>query len=161
LRAFAAVAPPEADVVLHEGAAELPPFNPDLDREGDTPPPTVKAFRDLLAGADAFVISSPEYAHGVPGAFKNALDWIVSSGELAGKPVVLINASPSGQYVRRALIDTLTVMDAKVLVDASPHTPYGRRILDAGGNVVDPEVLAKLRASAEALLAAVAAGSET
>ena len=104
------------------------------------------------------MISSPEYAHGVPGAFKNALDWIVSSGELCGKPMVLINASPGGgEYVRRALIETLTVMDANVLVEASLHTPFVRKILDAEGNVVDPSILGQLRASLEALRTAVAA----
>jgi chromate reductase len=159
LRAFAAVAPPAVEVSLFEAVGELPPFNPDLDGEGDIPPPPVRAFRALLGAADAFVISSPEYAHGVPGAFKNALDWIVSSGEIGGKPIILINASAGGgEYVRRALIDTLTVMDAHVLVEASPHTPYVRKILDGHGNVTDPEVLAKLRSSLDALSAAVAAG---
>jgi len=157
LRAFAAGAPAEVEVVLCEGAGALPPFNPDLDGEGDSPPPAVKAFRDLLGTADGFVISSPEYAHGLPGAFKNALDWIVSSGEIGGKPIVLVNASPGGQYARRALIDTLTVMDAKVLVDASPHTPYSRKILDDAGKVVDPDVLGKLGASLQALMTAATA----
>ncbi len=157
LRAFAAVAPPEVEVVLHEAAGELPPFNPDLDRDGDVPPPPVKEFRALLASADGFVISSPEYAHGVPGAFKNALDWIVSSGEIGGKPVILINASPGGEFARRALIDTLTVMDAKVLVDASPQFPHGRKLVDAAGDIADSDALAMLRASARALIDAAAA----
>ncbi|HEY4394743.1 MAG TPA: NADPH-dependent FMN reductase [Polyangia bacterium] len=158
LRAFAAIAPAGVEVTLVEGLDELPLFNPDLDGEGAVPPPPVKRFRDALFPVDAFVISSPEYAHGVPGAFKNALDWIVSSGELCGKPIVLINASPGGgEYVRRALLDTLTVMDANVLVEASLHTPFVRTILDADGNVVDPSILGQLRASLEALRTAVAA----
>lgn len=156
LRAYAAVAPTGVEVEIFEAAGELPSFNPDLDREGDVPPPAVAAFRALLGGADAFVISSPEYAHGVPGAFKNALDWIVSSGEFGGKPVALINPSAGGQHARRALIDTLTVMGANVLLEASPHALAGQTSVDAAGNVSDPEVLGKVKASLTALMAAAA-----
>lgn len=64
---------------------QLPHFNPDLDKgEVNT---NVKIWRRELSLADGFYISCPEYAHGVPGVFKNALDWVVSSGEFAGKPV--------------------------------------------------------------------------
>jgi chromate reductase len=144
-------------VEIFEGAGELPPFNPDLDREGDVPPPAVAAFRALLGDADAFVISSPEYAHGVPGAFKNALDWIVSSGEFGGKPVAIVSASVGGQYARRALIDTLTVMGANVLTEASPLALTGPKVIDADGSVSDPGVLRKLEVSLTALVAAAAA----
>jgi chromate reductase len=156
LRAFAAIAPPGVEVVLYEGLAGVPPFNPDLDREGDVAPPAVRGLRELLATAQAFVISCPEYAHGAPGAFKNALDWIVSSGELGGKPIVLVNPSPGGAYVRRALVDTLTVMDARVLEEISAQAQGGGRMVGADGRVVAPEALARLRASLTALLTAAA-----
>jgi len=156
LRAYAAVAPAGIEVEIFEAAGELPPFNPDLDGEGDVPPPAVAAFRKLLGEAGAFVISSPEYAHGLPGAFKNALDWIVSSGELGGKPVALINpsASTSGQYARRDLIDTLTVMGANVLREACLDAPIGQGSVDADGRISNPEVLRKLKASLAVLVAA-------
>jgi chromate reductase, NAD(P)H dehydrogenase (quinone) len=57
---------------IHGQLSELPPFNPDLD--GDRPPTAVKQFRLALEASAAVLISSPEYAHGVPGALKNALD---------------------------------------------------------------------------------------
>lgn len=82
VRALALVAPVDFRVSIYEGLAGLPHFNPDLDT--DPPDPAVGAFRDRLRDADAVVISSPEYAHGVPGSLKNALDWVVGSGELAG-----------------------------------------------------------------------------
>src|SRR5260221_261149 len=93
LRAAARVAPEGMKVVSYDGIAPLPHFNPDLDLEGANAPPAVAAWRTLLGSAQGMVISSPEYAHGVPGSLKNALDWIVSSYEFSGKPVVLINAS--------------------------------------------------------------------
>jgi NAD(P)H-dependent FMN reductase len=143
------------------GLAGLPPFNPDLDREGDVPPPAVQGFRALLATAQAFVISCPEYAHGVPGVFKNALDWVVSSGELGGKPIALVNPSPGGAYARRALVDTLTVMEARVLEETSAQPQAGgSRMVGADGRVVAPEALARLRAGLTALLTAAATAPE-
>ncbi|UZJ30351.1 NADPH-dependent FMN reductase [Streptomyces endophytica] len=73
----------------------LPHFNPDLDGEDATPPAAVAALRTAVASADALLVVSPEYAHGVPGVLKNALDWLVSSGEVVHKPVAVITASPS------------------------------------------------------------------
>jgi NAD(P)H-dependent FMN reductase len=99
---------------------ELPHFSPDLDSEGSVAPPAVAELRRLLASADAVLICCPEYAHGVPGSFKNALDWIVSSGELTDKPVALIMASASGaEQARAALVPTLRVIGANLVFDCS------------------------------------------
>src|SRR4029453_6006873 len=86
-RSAAAVAPAGMAFIFYEQLGLLPHFNPDLDGEGATPPPAVADLRRLLAEADGVVISPPEYAPGVPGSLKNALDWIVSSGELTDKPL--------------------------------------------------------------------------
>src|SRR5689334_8401309 len=94
LRAAARVS--RVPVVFYDGLESLPQFNPDLDAEGAVPPPDVAALRRLLIDAEAILISSPEYAHGVPGSLKNMLDWLVSVGELVNKRVALINAAPVG-----------------------------------------------------------------
>jgi len=74
----------------------------------------------LLASADAVLICCPEYAHGVPGSFKNALDWIVSSGELTDKRVAVVMASASGaEQARAALVPTLKVMGANLVFAGS------------------------------------------
>jgi NAD(P)H-dependent FMN reductase len=144
LRALASVVPSEVEVVLYDGLGTLPHFNPDLDEEGAEVPPTVGDLRTLLVGADAIVISSPEYAHGVPGTLKNMLDWLVSTGELVGKPVALLNASPSGgEYAQRALLETLRTMNWNVLESASRISPFVRqKIRD---EVTDEETLGELR----------------
>src|SRR6185369_7524480 len=80
-----------ADVSIYRELETLPPFNPDL--EGGPAPAPVARFRAALQECDAVLISSPEYAHGVPGVLKNALDWVVGSGEFVDKPVALINTS--------------------------------------------------------------------
>lgn len=157
LQAAAAVTPAGATLHLSPWIGELPLFNPDLDLEGAAAPPAVQSFRAELAAAEGLVISTPEYAHGLPGALKNALDWVVSSGELGGKPVLLINASPGrGQWAQASLTETLSVMEARVLVEAEPRLPSARPHLEASGALTDPAFLGPLRASMAALVAAIA-----
>ena len=117
LRAAAALAPSGIEFALFEGIGNLPHFNPDLD--GENASPFVADFRIALHTADAVIFSVPEYAHGVPGVLKNALDWVVGSGELAGKPVVLFNPSERGTYAQASLLETLSVMAAKIVSEAS------------------------------------------
>ncbi len=100
---------------LYRGLGELPHFNQDLDIE--PAPQAVAEWRIRLRNARAVLISSPEYAHGVPGSLKNALDWIVSSGEFVDKPVALLNPSPLSFHGQASLKETLTVMMARVVAD--------------------------------------------
>ena len=151
LRAAARVAPSGVEVVAYEGMGELPHFNPDLDAEDAEPPARVRELRELLIGADAILISSPEYAHGVPGAFKNLLDWLVSTGELVGKPVALLNASPAGgEYAQNAILETLRTMNWRVVEEASRVKPFVRRRIV--GEVVDEATLAALKEGVAALM---------
>lgn len=94
LGAARTLAPKGVEVVLYEGLGGLPHFN--ADHDGDAAPPAVADFRSRVRAADGVLISSPEYAHGVPGTLKNALDWLVGGhqNEIVGKPVALFNASP-------------------------------------------------------------------
>ncbi|HEY6141757.1 MAG TPA: NADPH-dependent FMN reductase [Thermoanaerobaculia bacterium] len=152
LRAAARVAPPGVGVTMYEGLGALPHFNPDLDEEGSTPPAPVAALRRLLIEADAVLISSPEYAHGVPGVLKNMLDWLVSTGELVGKPVALLNASPAGgAYAQASLLETLRTMNWKVVEEACRVAPFvPRKIV---GELTDSAALEALASAMAALLA--------
>lgn len=111
-----------------------------------TPPEPVAQLRRLLIEADAFVISSPEYAHGVPGVLKNMLDWLVSTGELVGKPVALLNASPAGgAYAQMSLRETLQTMNWKFVAEASRMEPFvDRKIV---GEVTDERSLEILKSA--------------
>jgi NAD(P)H-dependent FMN reductase len=107
---------------LHDGLAALPWFNPDDER--DPLPAPVAALREAVGTSDALLIACPEYAHGVPGAFKNALDWLVGSLEFPGKPVAMINASGRGSHhAQDALVEILRTMSADVLDDVSDTVP--------------------------------------
>lgn len=145
LRALALVAPADVRVAVYAGLGELPHFNPDLDEEGVLPPPPVRHLRALVGVADAVVISSPEYAHGVPGALKNALDWLVSDTDVPGKPIALLNASARSTHATAALAETLRTMSTVAIADASRTVPLDGRRLDAAAMAADPELAVVLR----------------
>ena len=155
LRAAASVAPVGTTFTYFDRQiGELPHFRADLDEEGALPPPEVAAFRALLAAADGVLISCPEYAHGVPGSFKNALDWIVSSGEFTDKPVALLMAGPGGaRQAWTALTPTLRVMGCNLVFEAS--LVVARRHFSDDGVLDDAELLAEIRRAVEALTAAL------
>jgi NAD(P)H-dependent FMN reductase len=155
LLALAAMAPPTLHVVLYDGLASLPHFNPDDDGEGATLPPTVQRLRDLVEAADAVVICSPEYAHGVPGSLKNALDWLVSGSQIPGKPVALLNASGRATHAFASLTETLRTMSVSLIQGASGVIPLDGRRLDAAGITEDPALRDLLHQVLEALHDAV------
>ena len=156
LRAIRLLAPANVEVMLYIGLADLPGFNPDL--EG-AEPSSVLAFRELLKKADGVFISSPEYAHGVPGALKNALDWIVGSGELADKPVSILNASPMATYAQASLAETITVMSARVITEASLTIPIQGKHLDETGIAADPQLSSLVLRAIKELINAIETSS--
>ena len=157
VEAAALLALPNAAVTLYTGLGELPHFNPDLD--GDTPPPAVADLRAQIQSADALLVCSPEYVHGIPGSLKNALDWIVSSGELMHKPLALINISPRSMFAQAQLTEILMTMMARIVPEASPTLPLAGKNLDAAGIAANLEFAAPLRAALTALVLSVNAAS--
>ena len=136
------IAPGGVEVVLFDGLAGIPAFNPDT----EPGPPSVDAFRELVQSATGLMISTPEYAFGLPGSLKNALDWLVGSGELHGKRVVVLSAAPSaerGQHARADLERTLRAQGAEVLASTTIAVPTSRR----GAEIDDPGIRAGSRAS--------------
>jgi chromate reductase len=153
LDAVSLLAPAGVAVERYDGLSALPPFNPDDDVEPAAA--AVSALRARVASADGLVISSPEYAHGVPGALKNALDWLVSGVEIFQKPVALLNPSPGSLFAHPQLMETLRVMSATVVGDACITLPIAGRRLDAKGIAADAELSAAIRAALDALAAAM------
>jgi NAD(P)H-dependent FMN reductase/GNAT superfamily N-acetyltransferase len=150
------LAPDDVRFSIYRGLGGLPPFNPDL---GDSDLPTsVVDYRTQLENCDALLVSSPEYAHGVPGVLKNALDWVVGSGELIDKPIALVNASSRARHAWRSLAETLTTMSARIVVEASVTIPLDGRGLNADGIAGDAVLSAALRTAIVSLAAAVREG---
>lgn len=102
---------------LFDGLRDLPLFDPDIEKEGDAPA-TVTALRRAISESDALLIASPEYGHSLPGSLKNAIDWLIGSGELEGKLVAITAAVPikeRGQRGLQALRDTLGAVSARIV----------------------------------------------
>lgn len=151
LLACARLLPAAADLDLFRELDALPHFSPDVD--DDRLPAAVTALHARLAAADAVLVSSPEYAHGVPGSFKNALDWLVGVG-LGRRPVGLINASPLSTHAHAHLAEILATMDGVLARDAVLVLPFAPRDLDPATILADPALTAPLQRCVDALVAA-------
>ena len=116
LRWASANAPPGVEVELYDGLRDLPHFNPDLEREGS--PSAVAELRQAVAAADALLIAMPEYGHSLPGSLKNAIDWLIGSGELERKRVAITSAVAGplrGRLGLAALRATLGAVSAQIV----------------------------------------------
>lgn len=145
-RLLARVAPAGVEVEVFAGMAALPLFNPDLEAD---PPAAVQTLREAVSQADALVIASPEYAHGISGVMKNGLDWLVSHEGMVGKPVAVVNTSARATHAVAALREVLCTMSARIVEDASLTVPL------LGGCVTEEAMAASspVRAMAQAVLA--------
>jgi len=142
LRAVAGLAPSNIYIELFTELGNLPLFNPDLEI-ADLPP--VAHFHARLLEADGVIIASPEYAHGVTGVIKNALDWMVGSEAFVNKPVALLNASPRATIAQASLKETLVVMSAQVVEAASITLPIIGSNLDELGIAAHPSISTSIR----------------
>ena len=158
LRVAAGLSPAGVEVVFYEGLLELPLFSPEQDGAGAVPASAVATLRQHIAAADAVIIATPEYAYGMPGSLKNALDWLVSAGSFYGKPTAVLSASPSdagGAKAHAGLLQTLEALGAAVLPAASFSIPFIRTKLDAAGNVTDAALAEKIKTAVLALIVTV------
>jgi NAD(P)H-dependent FMN reductase len=149
VRAILGLLPTTDRGTLYDGLDDLPHFSPE--RDGDEPPTAVLRLRQLLATADSVLICTPEYAYGMPGSLKNALDWLVGSGELVGKPVAALSAGPGedgGERAGASLVLTLTALSAQVVEAASFSVPFVRSKLGPAGTLTDLETEQRLRLAA-------------
>jgi len=152
LLAAARIAPDDIDVELYSALGTLPHFNPDLDREGMMPPPSVADLRSLLGNSDALLVSTPEYAHGVPGTLKNALDWLVRDWGVLHMPVAILNISPRSRHAPASLAETLRTMSMSV-VPAHQTTLVARPERPRTTDLTrDPDFVATIRRTFDALV---------
>lgn len=152
LRAAARIAPAGIEVVLYRGLGNLPLFNPDI--EASEPAPVV-TLREQILVSDALLIASPEYAHGVTGAIKNALDWMVGNETFVNKPVALLNASPRATHAQAALRETVATMSARLVDEACITVPILGSCLSEDDIVQQPDINSALLAALSSLKASV------
>ena len=118
---------------------EIPLYNADVEA-ADGIPPAVTRLKDAIAGADGLLLATPEYNNGIPGVFKNAIDWAsrppADAGRVfSGRPVAVIGASPGG-------FGTILSQDAWLPVLRTLGTrPWfeGRLMVSRAGGLFDGE----------------------
>lgn len=152
LRAAALLAPDGMTIDLYGGLGALPLFNPDLEQ---AEPAAVTDLRRRVRAADGLLIASPEYAHGITGVMKNALDWLVGGEEFVYKPVALLNASPRATHAYAALLEIVTVMSAHVVAGASLTIPVLDKNPDAREIAARPQTAERLHAALAAFAEAI------
>jgi NAD(P)H-dependent FMN reductase len=143
------VAPDGIEASLDASLGRLPHFNPDDDAEGMSLDPAVVELRAQIAAADAVVFCTPEYAGGLPGSFKNLLDWTVGGGETYGKPVAWINVSgpaapTGGAGAHASLRSVLKYTGARIIEPACARIPLTRAAIGPDGSIADPAVRAEI-----------------
>lgn len=142
LRAAGLVAPSHIEIVDYNGLGDLPHFNPDLENDELL---AVHHLRAAVRRADGLLISCPEYAHGVPGSLKNALDWLVGGAEFINKPVALFNASPRSFHAQASLKEIVKTMSGHLVEEASITVALLGKDLDAEGIAGHPEMAGVIR----------------
>lgn len=147
-------------IQLFDDLTGIPHFNPDLDLPDSAAPAAVERFRQRLKSADGVLICTPEYAIGVPGTLKNAIDWTVSSMSLSGKPVALITASTSGFKAHASLLGTLLIVESKIAPNAQLVIPSIKTKLTTRGEIIDGETLDRVHSLIDALFAAATGGEQ-
>ena len=153
--AVAQLAPERMSISLYNGMCGLPLFNPDLEPDMPT---VVQELRDAVMQSDAVIIASPEYAHGVSGVMKNALDWLVSDERFLGKPVALLSSSPHSRHADAALRETLVTMSARIVDAASVAVQVRGTGMNEDDILRHVEISTALRAALIALEVAVGSG---
>lgn len=150
LHAAAALAGEAVQVDVADSLESIPIFSPDVEQI----PPAVDALLSRVRRADGVIFSTPEYAHGVSGVLKNALDWFVASDALVLKPVVVMSVSTSalgGARGHSALLLTLSAMNAHVVADGSLTVPFAKNRFDSQMALVDEITRNALQVSLAAL----------
>jgi chromate reductase, NAD(P)H dehydrogenase (quinone) len=156
-RVFARLAPPGIAVNVYGELGTLPIFNPDLD---SLPPAPVVELRRQLDAADVLLIASPEYAHGISGPLKNALDWLVAHEAFYAKPVSVVNTSPRAHHAYDSLLEVLRTMSASLIEDACVSIPLLGHVKSEEAMLGDNAICAAARRILDATRAH-AASSET
>ncbi len=142
IKAIADLSKTHLDIRVFNGIENLPQFNPDND--GDNVAKEVADFRQQLNNADGVIICTPEYAHGVPGALKNAIDWTISSSSFPQKPTMLITASTGGKYGHQALMETLKAIEAKNIDNLQMVIPFVKTKISMDNRITDANTLAEI-----------------
>ena len=149
LRAARDAMPEGSELAVHS-IVGVPLYDADVEAEGI--PDAVTALKDAVAAADGLLLVTPEYNSGVPGVFKNAIDWMSRPGAdiprvFGGKRVAMIGASPGnfGTIMsQNAWLPTLRTLGAELWAGQKLMVPSAGKSFDAESNLIDEAIRARL-----------------
>lgn len=144
LKAIVDLSAQDLDITIFDRIANLPHFNPDND--GENVADEVASFRKLVNNAEGIIICTPEYAHGVPGTLKNAIDWTISSSQFPHKPTMLITASTDGRFGHKALLETLKAIEAKNIDNLQLVISFAKTKINNDNRIGDEKTLHDVQA---------------
>lgn len=141
LRAAVELAPAGMEIIIYTRLGDIPPYNDDVFTKGDPEP--VADFKAAISGADAILISTPEYNYGVPGVLKNAIDWAsrpAGKSVLNRKAAAIMGCSPGlGGTIRaqHALRQSFVFTETHAMLQPEIKIPSAAPLFDASGNLTD------------------------
>jgi len=137
INAVCELAPANIDIVVFKELDLIPLFNPDIEHQNFD---AVISLRNQIKLANGILIASPEYAHGITGVLKNALDWLVSGDEFPDKPVMLANTSPRACHAQQALREVISTMSGNLIESASISVQLLGTELDENAIIEDQKI---------------------
>lgn len=141
INALKVLAPSYVEIVVG-GIGDLPLFNPDRENELI---PSLEKLKKTLSESSGLILATPEYAHGISGPLKNALDWLVSGVEFSHKPIMLINTSPRASHAQESLKEVLITMSGCIIERANVSIPLLGSELDSEGITKNEEIANHLK----------------
>ena len=141
LRAATELAPAGMEIEIYTRLGDIPPYNDDVFMKGDPEP--VADLKNFIGGADALLISTPEYNYGVPGVLKNAIDWAsrpAGKSALNRKPAALMGCSPGlGGTIRaqHSLRQSFVFTETHVMSQPEIKIPSAAALFDASAKLTD------------------------
>jgi len=150
LRAATRLMPPEATLEV-ASIRGIPLYDYDVEAQGM--PATVTQLKDAIVAADGVLLVTPEYNNGIPGVFKNAIDWLSRPSSdvkrvFGGRPFALIGASPGafGTILSQAAwLPVLRTLGTQVWSGGRLMVARAASVFDESGTLKDAAVVEQLR----------------
>lgn len=147
-----------AELEIYDGLRDIPAY--DADEDTEQAPEAVARLRAAVAAADAVFFATPEYNHSIPGALKNAIDWLsrpLATNPLRNKPVAVVGASTGmfgAVWAQAELRKVLGATGARVVEGEVPVGHADTRF-DEHRRLNDEQIEEQLREVVQALVRAV------
>src|SRR4051794_25283138 len=137
-----------AEFEIYEGLRDIPPY--DADDDTDDAPEAVSRIRAAVREADAVFFTTPEFNSSIPGALKNALDWVsrpLATNAIRNKPVAVVGASTGmfgAVWAQADLRKVLAAMGARV-AEGEVAVGHADTRFDENGRLNDPNLEEQVR----------------